>query len=71
MRHIILCLALLSACTDEVPARLQHDATVDAFLDVADASQDASVDASQDASLNAPVDAPVDMDASDGGLDVQ
>ena len=63
MRHIILCLALLSACTDEVPARLPHDATVDAFLDVADASQDAS--------LNAPVDAPVDMDASDGGLDVQ
>ncbi len=67
MRHIILCLALLSACTDEVPARLQHDATVDAFLDVADASQDVSVDAL----LNAPVDAPVDMDASDGGLDVQ
>ena len=59
MRHTILCTALLCACTDEVPAQLQHDATVDAFLDVADASQDVSVDA------------PVSMDASDGGFDAQ
>ena len=63
MRHTILCTALLCACTDEVPAQLQYDATVDAFLDVADASQDVS--------LNAPVDASVSMDASDGGLDAQ
>ena len=59
MRHTILCTALLCACTDEVPVQLQHDATVDAFFDVAEASQDVSVDAS------------VSMDASDGGLDAQ
>lgn len=59
MRHTILCTALLCACTDEVPAHLQHDATVEASLDVADASQDASVDA------------PVSMDATDGGFDAQ
>jgi hypothetical protein len=63
MRHTILCTALLCACTDEVPAQLHHDATVDTFLDVADASQEASQDVS--------VDASVSMDASDGGLDAQ
>ena len=64
MRHLILCLSLLCACTDEVPAQLQHDATVDSSAIV-----DSSIDVADAQALDAP--ASIDASLADGGFDAQ